>query len=93
MSFYTIWCYELLYDRLLMIRLKLARYLIRLEHMVSSVTRARQVGPWGAGGSGAASGERCHDEGRGAPGSLGVGGAAVVSVGAVPEGGGRGVGA
>ena len=44
------------------------------DDMVSSVIRARQGRPWGAGGMGAASGERCRVDGWGAPGSVGGGG-------------------
>ena len=39
----------------------------------SSMIRTRQVGPWRAGGSGAAGGERCRNGGRGAPGGVGGG--------------------
>ena len=41
------------------------------DDMVSSVIRARQVSPCRAGDARAARGDRCHGEGRGAPGSMG----------------------
>ena len=41
------------------------------DDMVPSMIRARHVGPWRAGDSRAAEGDRCHGEGRGAPGGMG----------------------